>query len=166
MRNDNLGKNQSFLGNMKEQLMRERDLLEKEIQNKDNTERLDDNSNTKLVNCKTSNRNLPLESTFVGKKYMTYHIGVPSFMMKANDDPGRKGNENLKLKNTMMSAIERYEQSLEKAEKNAIAFHLDTEEKATTWNKLQDIETMKRRYNEINTQKFLEFQMEENVRII
>lgn len=93
---------------------------------------------------------------------MGYAIGVPAFLTKANN-PAWKKFPSKHIDSTMREARRRYERSLDRARKAALISEREVEENARNWQKLVDLESVKRRVNMADTHKYLEMQMLQNV---
>eukprot|EP00826_Nyctotherus_ovalis_P046311 TRINITY_DN5217_c0_g1_i6.p2 TRINITY_DN5217_c0_g1~~TRINITY_DN5217_c0_g1_i6.p2 ORF type:complete len:153 (-),score=38.67 TRINITY_DN5217_c0_g1_i6:514-972(-) len=150
---------------MKNQLIKERELLEQEIQRENGNEGIGKRANSVMrvgVRHKFGRTHkLPIEPS--KQNLIEYKIGVPVFLTKAKDNLIWKDVPNSKIESTMMSAVKRYETSLEKAERAALISKHDAKERAENLTELMKLEATKRRLNEMNTRKFLELQMQENV---
>lgn len=154
---------------MKNQLIKERELLEQEIQRENVSEGIGRRANSVMrVGMRHKfgrTHKFPISSNknIASKDLAAYKVGVPVFLTKAKDNIIWKDVPNSKIESTMMSAIKRYETSLEKAERAAFISKHDAKERAENWSELVDLEAAKRRLNEMDTRKFLELQMQENV---
>eukprot|EP00826_Nyctotherus_ovalis_P057779 TRINITY_DN7909_c0_g1_i12.p1 TRINITY_DN7909_c0_g1~~TRINITY_DN7909_c0_g1_i12.p1 ORF type:complete len:166 (+),score=27.81 TRINITY_DN7909_c0_g1_i12:1177-1674(+) len=111
-------------------------------------------------------RNRKINSTddIRNKHSMGYAIGVPAFLTKANNPVWKKFSSK-HIDSTMREARKRYERSLERARRAALASEREVAENTRNWQKLVDLESTKRRMNMADTQKYLEMQMLQNVEL-
>jgi len=129
------GKN--FLEGIRDQLMREREMLERKLQEK----------RSKLKDE-------------VDGSYFTGRDAVSMLLKKG------RNTHNLRSFNVdanMKSAIERYKKFLEKTRRTILASERVNEKRAMTVSRLADLNAQKRKLAEINTKKFIEQQIKDKV---
>ena len=61
------------------------------------------------------------------------------------------------------NATKQYEKTLDEVGKNVIRHVKEAELKNNKWHLYSDLEVLKRKISEVNTKKFVEFQIKENV---
>eukprot|EP00826_Nyctotherus_ovalis_P015024 TRINITY_DN14235_c0_g1_i1.p2 TRINITY_DN14235_c0_g1~~TRINITY_DN14235_c0_g1_i1.p2 ORF type:complete len:152 (-),score=35.09 TRINITY_DN14235_c0_g1_i1:463-918(-) len=141
------GQENSFMETIKERLLKERELLEKRIESKKSM--IDSNFREYQAN----------------KKLRSFsHNRDRSKISQRNHMPSY-GNPQLSLLKTAAKFTEakEYEKTLENVGRNILNSAQAEEEKNNAWHIFSDIGTLKRKIDTMNTNKFLEFQIRENV---
>jgi hypothetical protein len=126
----------SFLGGIRDQLIREREMLEKKLQ--EERSKLRGDVNNSYFTSETA-------AELLNKGRNNYNM--KSFNANAN----------------MISAMKRYEKFLEKSRRTMLASERANEERAMTVSRLAASNAQKRKLATLNTKKFIEQQIKDKV---
>jgi len=141
---------------MRKQLTEEKEEIERQIKEK----RENHTTRINLPSCNATRGSSLTPANAVANKSCLYSkVGVPKF--KPYDHTTFKSNP--RVESVMISAIKRYERSLEKAKETAAISEHNVKENVKNLHRMLDLEATKRKLDELNTKRFLELQMEEKV---
>ncbi len=159
-------KQHDLLNSLKDQLVRERETLERRIREKKaalaSRAMSELSGKGKKPTRSEKVAGASAEST-PSKVSAAYSTDVPSFLKRVNVQPAAKRQNQFAARTTMQLAIERYEELLRQGERSRARKAQAVTEQSDEWTRMTDIESAKRKVNTLNTHEYICAQIKENV---